>query len=255
MYLVGFLPCQNLSTSCCCCCCCCKEFDDPRDLGFEAFVACRVFLVFVCFCVQVSIVSPNSPALYEMHFGIPMAGMVLNTINFRLDARAIAVMLKHCEAKVVFVDVEYLQVVHKALQTVVSSSSSLSSWRRPAIVVVEDRLHVAAAGGESNTWNSFLPGWGELVEYEDLLKSGDPQFAIRLPADDWETISLNYTSGTTARPKGVLYHHRLVPTLTDPFFAASLLLTVLWLQMIILLVFFFTTLGRKGKQIRFYSCS
>lgn len=206
--------------------------------------------VCVCFFVQVSIVSPNSPALYEMHFGIPMAGMVLNTINFRLDATAIAVMLKHCEAKVVFVDVQYLQVVHKALQTVVSS---LSSWRRPAIIVVEDRLHVAAAGGESNTWNSFLPGWGELVEYEDLLKSGDPQFAIRLPADDWETISLNYTSGTTARPKGVLYHHRLVPTTTDPFFAASLLLTVLWLQMIILLVFFFTTLGRKGKQIRFHS--
>jgi acyl-CoA synthetase (AMP-forming)/AMP-acid ligase II len=206
-------------------------YGDIRFTWTQTFERCRRLASAVSKLAAVgdtvSIVSPNSPALYEMHFGIPMAGMVLNTINFRLDARAIAVILKHCEAKVVFVDVEYLQVVHKALQTVVSSSSSLSSWRRPAIIVVEDRLHVAAAGGKSNTWNSFLPGWGELVEYEDLLQSGDPQFAIRLPADDWETISLNYTSGTTARPKGVLYHHRLVPTLTDPFFAASLLLTVL----------------------------
>ncbi|CAM6043279.1 unnamed protein product [Sphagnum compactum] len=188
-------------------------YGDIRFTWTQTFERCRRLASAVSKLAAVgdtvSIVSPNSPALYEMHFGIPMAGMVLNAINFRLDARAIAVMLKHCEAKVVFVDVQYLQVVHKALQTVVSSSSSSSSsWRRPAIIVVEDRLHVDAAGGESNTWNSFLPGWGELVEYEDLLQSGDPQFAIRLPADDWETISLNYTSGTTARPKGVLYHHR-----------------------------------------------
>jgi long-subunit acyl-CoA synthetase (AMP-forming) len=82
-------------------------------------------------------------------------------------------------------------------------SSPEAPKERPHIIVIEDRLDAG-----SNSWNTFLPGWGELMEYEELLQSGDPAFAIQWPEDDWETISLNYTSGTTSRPKGVLYHHR-----------------------------------------------
>lgn len=148
---------------------------------------------------QVSVISPNSPAVYEMNFGVPMSGAVLNSINSRLDARTISVLLSHSQTKVLFVDYQFLQIVQEALQAWLSTSQD----NRPYIVVIEDRLD---AGG--NTWNTFLPGWGELVEYEDLLQSGDPEFAIRWPTDDWQTISLNYTSGTTSRPKGVLYHHR-----------------------------------------------
>lgn len=150
---------------------------------------------------QVSILSPNSPAVYEINFGAPMARVVLNSINYRLDARTISVLLSHSETKVLLVDSQFLQVVQESLQMWMSSPEAPKE--RPHIIVIEDRLDAG-----SNSWNTFLPGWGELMEYEELLQSGDPAFAIQWPEDDWETISLNYTSGTTSRPKGVLYHHR-----------------------------------------------
>lgn len=144
----------------------------------------------------VSILSPNCPATYEVNFGIPMARAILHSINSRLDARSISVLLSHSETKVLFADSQYLPVVQEAL-------GLWSPSEKPLIIVVDDSLNP----GKVN-FRSFLPGYGELVEYEEFLHSGDPAFPIQWPLDDWETIALNYTSGTTARPKGVLYHHR-----------------------------------------------
>lgn len=151
---------------------------------------------------QVSVLSPNSPAVYEMNFGVPMARAVLNSINSRLDARTVAVLLAHSQTKVLFVDSQHLQLVQESLRMWMSSPTD-APVAKPEIIVIEDRVDAGRI-----SFKTFLPGWGELVEYEELLQSGDPEFAIQWPLDDWETISLNYTSGTTSRPKGVLYHHR-----------------------------------------------
>jgi long-subunit acyl-CoA synthetase (AMP-forming) len=148
--------------------------------------------------LQVSILSPNCPATYEVNFGVPMARAVLNSINSRLDARTVSVLLSHSETKLLFVDSQYLQIAQEALQIWLSSPDAPA--KNPHIIVIEDSLDP----GRVDFRNS-LP---ELVEYEELLESGNPEFPIQWPQDDWETISLNYTSGTTSRPKGVLYHHR-----------------------------------------------
>jgi fatty-acyl-CoA synthase len=129
---------------------------------------------------------PNVPPMIELHFGPAMIGAVLNTLNTRLDAEAIAFMLDHGQAKVLFTDREYSATVGRALALAKS---------RPLVVDVDDALF---AGGEA---------LGE-VEYESLLREGDPDFPWRAPADEWEAIALNYTSGTTGNPKGVVYHYR-----------------------------------------------
>ncbi|MCZ0930380.1 acyl-CoA synthetase [Halomonas janggokensis] len=130
---------------------------------------------------------PNVPAMFEVHFGVPLAGCVLNTLNIRLDAEAISYMLGHGEAKAILVDPEFADVIQQAVAKL---------EHKPLIIDVADVEFL----GDTQ-------GIGE-IEYEALLQEGDAEFAYQLPADEWDAISLNYTSGTTGKPKGVVYHHR-----------------------------------------------
>ena len=136
----------------------------------------------------VSVVLANTPAMLECHYGVPMTGGVLNTINTRLDAAVIAFTLDHAEAKVLIVDREFSKVVKEAL--------ALAKVKPLVDRLRRSRISPARASGSarSNT-RTFLAG-------------GDPDFAWQMPDDEWDAISLNYTSGTTGDPKGVVYHHR-----------------------------------------------
>jgi len=137
----------------------------------------------------VAVMLPNTPPMVEAHFGVPMAGAVLNTMNTRLDPEAVAFMLDHGEAKVVIVDPEFTPVMARAL--------ALRKRTAPILVIeTEDALYGPAAQGLGGT------------RYEDFIAAGDAQFAWELPGDEWDAIALNYTSGTTGNPKGVVYHHR-----------------------------------------------
>ena len=139
----------------------------------------------------VAVMLPNTPPMVEAHFGIPMAGAVLNALNTRLDPESIAFMLNHGEAKVVIIDPEFSGVMKKALEI-----ARKESGREFLVIDVEEKEYDVA--GER---------LGKLT-YEQLLAEGDPQFAWQVPADEWQAICLNYTSGTTGNPKGVVYHHR-----------------------------------------------
>ncbi len=130
----------------------------------------------------------NTPPMLEAHYGVPMAGAVLNTINTRLDAAAIGFILDHGEARLVLVDSELAPLLRDALAAM--------NGPKPAVVEYSDPT--AVGGGRV--------GLGE--DYEKFLRKGDANFNWKMPEDEWDAISLNYTSGTTGNPKGVVYHHR-----------------------------------------------
>jgi fatty-acyl-CoA synthase len=134
----------------------------------------------------VAVMAPNVPALFEAHFGVPMAGAVLNALNVRLDAETIAFTLKHGGAKVLITDTEFAPVIG------------------PALALLDDKPLVI------NITDPAVPDGVRLGEcdYEAFLATGDPDFAEILPHDEWDAIALNYTSGTTGNPKGVVYHYR-----------------------------------------------
>src|SRR5215467_454720 len=135
----------------------------------------------------VSVVLANTPAMLECHYGVPMTGAVLNTINTRLDAAIVAFQLDHAEAKVLITDREFSKLAKEAL--------ALAKVK--PLVIDYDDPEFTGAGERIGT-----------IEYEQFIAGGDPSFAWKMPDDEWDAISLNYTSGTTGDPKGVVYHHR-----------------------------------------------
>ncbi len=134
----------------------------------------------------VAVIAANTPELMEAHFGVPMAGAVLNALNTRLDAATIAFILEHGEARLLIADREFSAIVSAALAQMDSP---------PSVVDIDDPL---GAGGDLLSE----------MDYEAFLATGDPEFDWTSPTDEWQAIALNYTSGTTGNPKGVVYHHR-----------------------------------------------
>ena len=135
----------------------------------------------------VSIIAANIPEMFEAHFAVPMSGAVLNTVNTRLDAEAISFILSHAEAKVIIVDPEFSDVVDRAIHMAGLTDALV-------VDIVDDTFDGGRKIGS--------------ITYDDLIAEGDTDFDWSGPANEWDAISLNYTSGTTGNPKGVVYHHR-----------------------------------------------
>src|SRR6185295_7232840 len=135
----------------------------------------------------VSVMLANTPAMLECHYGVPMTKGVLNTLNTRLDAQIIAFSLDHADAKIVIIDREFSKVMKEALAL---------AKVKPLVIDYDDR-EFTGAGERIGT-----------IEYEEFVAQGAADYAWRMPDDEWDAITLNYTSGTTGDPKGVVYHHR-----------------------------------------------
>ena len=134
----------------------------------------------------VAVMAPNTPAIFEAHFGVPMTGAVLNALNIRLDPTTLAFILNHGEAKVLITDTEFSSVIRETLELLNRN------------ILVIDVADPEGSGGDCIG----------AIEYEAFIAEGDPHHPIELPPDEWDAIALNYTSGTTGNPKGVVYHHR-----------------------------------------------
>lgn len=139
---------------------------------------------------MVSVIAPNIPAMYELYFAIPFAGAVINSINTRLDARTVSVILEHSESKLVFVDYQSVSIVLDAI------SMFKSKMIKPMLVLITDH---------GRTPESIA---GFRCTYESMVEDGDPKFDWIKPQSEWDPITLNYTSGTTSSPKGVVHCHR-----------------------------------------------
>ncbi len=140
----------------------------------------------------VSVMLANTPPMLEAHYGVPMAGAVLHSINTRLDAAVIAFQLDHAESKIVIIDREFAAVMKEALA---------KAGVDPLVIDYDDPDYPADTPVKKGS-----PIGTE--DYEAFIAGGDPDYAWAMPADEWDAISLNYTSGTTGNPKGVVYHHR-----------------------------------------------
>ena len=135
----------------------------------------------------VSVLLPNTPAMLECHYGVPMTGAVLHSINTRLDAAVIAFQLDHAQTRVAIVDSEFMPLLREALAM---------AKVQPVVIQSDDPMY---QGERLDT---------DAVDYEVFLRDGDPNFEWLMPLDEWDAISINYTSGTTGDPKGVVSHHR-----------------------------------------------
>ena len=130
---------------------------------------------------------PNTPAMLECHYGVPMSGAILHSINTRLDAAVISFQLNHAESKIMIVDSEYIALAKEALK---------HTKNKPKIIEYDDIEYI----GKREKFKS--------INYDDFLNEGDETFEWLMPEDEWDAISINYTSGTTGDPKGVVSHHR-----------------------------------------------
>ena len=136
----------------------------------------------------VSVMACNTPEIFEAHYSVPMTGAVLNTINIRLDSKTVSYILEHSDAKVLIVDRQFHEVVKKALSNIKKEIKIIDIFDKHA-----DQSKLGKIGD---------------LEYEEFLKTGDTDYVWKRPDDEWQAISLSYTSGTTGNPKGVVYHHR-----------------------------------------------